>query len=128
MVLPLTPMAAKSMGGQMINLCSTVVTQMGLARGAHTLSYHLISQLALVRWVQWLIQLKREASKYSHLNRTHIFNPVAVETTEVMGLKILSFMKYLGQRVKLTHRRGEVKVKPYPETVSSCAEEKNCIH
>ena len=41
----------------------------------------------------------RKKAKYTSLISTHIFTPVAIETSGVFGPKSLSFIRELGQRI-----------------------------
>ena len=45
--------------------------------------------------------------KYSHLDNSYMFIPIAVETSGVLGLEASSFLKELGRRIALTS--GEAK-------------------
>ena len=50
---------------------------------------------------------ERKESKYSHLNSTHAFTPVAIETSGVFGAKTMRFVQELGQRLERV--TGEVR-------------------
>ena len=42
---------------------------------------------------------ERKTAKYAHLNPTHAFTPVAIETSGVFGPQTMAFLKELGQRL-----------------------------
>ena len=42
---------------------------------------------------------ERKTAKYTHLNPTHAFTPVAIETSGVFGPQTMAFLKELGQRL-----------------------------
>ena len=54
---------------------------------------------------------EREVAKYAHLGPLHLFTPVAVETTGVIGQLTRDFLKDLGRRLR--HVTGEVKAHSY---------------
>ena len=46
----------------------------------------------------------KKISKYGYLEHSHIFCPVAIETSGVCGPQSITFLKELGKRIKLNHR------------------------
>ena len=54
---------------------------------------------------------ERKVAKYAHLSSLHLFTPVAVETTGIIGQLTRDFLKDLGRRLR--HVMGEVKVHSY---------------
>ena len=48
----------------------------------------------------WASIAEREKSrKYAHLDKSYLFQPIAVETNGSVGLESLQFLKQLGQRI-----------------------------
>ena len=45
---------------------------------------------------------KNKQSKYAHLDRSYVFQPIAVETCCTIGPDSLSFLRNLGRRLKAT--------------------------
>ena len=43
----------------------------------------------------------KKISKYGYLEHSHIFSPVAIETSGVCGPQSITFLKELGNRIKL---------------------------
>ena len=43
---------------------------------------------------------KEKSRKYAHLDKSYLFQPIAVETNGSVGLESLQFLKQLGQRIQ----------------------------
>ena len=44
--------------------------------------------------------LKEQSRKYAHLDKSYLFQPIAVETNGSVGLESLQFLKRLGHRIR----------------------------
>ena len=69
---------------------------------------------------------ERKVAKYAHLGPLHLFTPVAVETTGVIGQLTRDFLKDLGRRLR--HVTGGVKAHSYipPPEVECCSTKRQC--